>query len=390
MAPCSPIAISLVVPSTHVVHDFECAICNNLVEEPSYTSCAHVFCGACLEEWLVASQERTGEEPRCPSCQTGLGRSDSYSPLRVANPLAWRILSRVQCRCPLSASASGCQWVGDYSEVHAHLTKSSYHEGDGQVAQTSNEGRRGTGGKAYADALKAQGNAKFEARAFREAAEIYSKALAASPADAALLCNRAAAHLMLDQLDETITDCRAALLLRPDYPKAHLRLAEALCRQGKLKEAESQLSRAIGQAASASAAVAADRDPPSDSSHGSDPEKAEMRQAHARLVQVGEGLEAAEAALASGNILEAQSVMRELESLDLHVHMQHVTLLMSARIHLAAGWVLSELTPQPLNLHALRPRPSTQTPNPKASTRNPKPETLNPHPKPSVMVCAVV
>jgi len=205
LTPASPIATSLVVPSTHAVHDFECAICNNLVEEPVYTTCTHVFCGACLEEWLVASRERTGEEPRCPKCQAGLGGSDSRAPLRAANPLAWRILSRVQCRCPLSAGARPCEWIGDFSEVHAHALQCE--AGDGA-----------TGGEARAGALKAQGNAKFEARAFREAEELYSKALAAHP-DASLFANRAAARLLLDQLDGAVADCRAALSLQPDHPR---------------------------------------------------------------------------------------------------------------------------------------------------------------------------
>lgn len=330
--PSGPIATSLVVPSTHAVHDFECAICKNLVEEPTYTSCTHVFCGACLEEWLVASQERTGDEPRCPSCQAGLGRSDSCAPLRVANPLAWRILSRVQCRCPLA----GCRWVGDYSEVHAHLTKGSHGEVDEKLARTNSNGTEGKDGKSYAEALKAQGNAKFEARAFREAAEIYSKALAANPRDAALLCNRAAAHLMLDELDDTIADCRAALLQRADYAKAHLRLSEALCRQGKLRDAESQLARALDQVGSTAHGV-----PASYTYNGSEnPEVVEMRQAHACLVQVGEGLEAAEAALARGDVPQAQRVMEELGNLHLQVQVERMTLLMQARVQLAAGWVL--------------------------------------------------
>jgi DnaJ homolog subfamily C member 7 len=200
---------------------------------------AHVFCSACLDEWLVAASSA-----RCPTCNADLGARESHAPLRVANPLAWRVLSRVQCRCPLSVgvnSANACPWVGDYSEVHAHLTasESAFHGSDkarsDAAAAATGTGGEGGGSKLYAEALKAQGNAKFEARAFEQAAELYSKALLAQPTDAALLCNRAASHLMLDNLDACITDCRAALALKSTYIKAHLRLAQVLCRQGRLR-----------------------------------------------------------------------------------------------------------------------------------------------------------
>lgn len=44
VTPANPFVMSLVVPSTNMVQDFECAICNNLVEEPTVTTCTHVFC----------------------------------------------------------------------------------------------------------------------------------------------------------------------------------------------------------------------------------------------------------------------------------------------------------------------------------------------------------
>lgn len=194
---------------------------------------------ACLDEWLVAATTA-----RCPTCNAGLGARESHAPLRVANPLAWRVLSRVQCRCPLSVgvnSANACPWVGDYSEVHAHLTvrESAFHGSDkarvDAAAAGTGIGDKGGVSNPYSEALKAQGNAKFEARAFEQAAELYSKALLAHPTDAALMCNRAASYLMLDKLDACIIDCRAALVIKSTYIKAHLRLAQALCRQGRLR-----------------------------------------------------------------------------------------------------------------------------------------------------------
>lgn len=76
---------------------------------------------------------------KCPKCNrifAGVGASvDSTPPcvdMAVGNPLASRILSRVQVRCAIP----GCAWQGDYSELSAHLT--------GQRSIDKSEDRRQT------------------------------------------------------------------------------------------------------------------------------------------------------------------------------------------------------------------------------------------------------
>ena len=71
--------------------------------------------------------------------------------------------------CPLK-----CSWTGDYSELSSHLTASdSHHTRGGQGgAETSRQ---------EAEAIKAQGNARFEARSFQEAIKLYSKAITLDP-----------------------------------------------------------------------------------------------------------------------------------------------------------------------------------------------------------------
>jgi DnaJ family protein C protein 7 len=113
---------------------------------------------------------------KCPKCNrifVGVGaQTGSEQPcvdLRVGNPLAYRILSRVQVRCALAE----CKWTGDYSELSSHLTASdSHHTRASGGAQSA---------KQDAEALKLQGNARFEARSFQEAIKLYSKAITLDP-----------------------------------------------------------------------------------------------------------------------------------------------------------------------------------------------------------------
>ena len=144
---------------------------------------------------------------------------DAVSTLKSASPLAWRLLGRVRVRCPLHAS--GCSWRGDLSEVSAHLTNSQSHLGGKDYAADLSQ--------ANAEALKDQGNAKFQARAYREAIQLYSKAISAAPGVAAYYGNRAAAWLHIGAAEACAEDCRRAVAIDPGYVKGHLRLAKALC-----------------------------------------------------------------------------------------------------------------------------------------------------------------
>ena len=107
--------ITHVVTNDTLVSEFICKICFQLVEHPSYTQCTHVFCASCFNDWYM-------QTPRCPTCNKDLGMRE-VGELKHANPLAWRLLSRVQCKCPVE----NCGWQGDYSELSSHLTNSESH-----------------------------------------------------------------------------------------------------------------------------------------------------------------------------------------------------------------------------------------------------------------------
>ena len=153
------------------------------------------FCGACVSEWFdgpSASRE-------CPVCKANVFSGHEHSaavaslalgePLRIANPLAFRILNHIRVKCPLSEQ--GCTWSGGYGEVNDHLTSSDAHiatspspasqprpmspthastsDGStaaGAVAQAPAPSSSRASAEATALALKDQANSQFQSREF--------------------------------------------------------------------------------------------------------------------------------------------------------------------------------------------------------------------------------
>ena len=92
-----------------------------------------------------------------------------------------------------------------------------------------------------AEQWKLAGNTHMAAGKHAEAAEAYGCALATHPNDAelmgALLSNRSGAHLLLDDADAAEADARQCVDARPDWGKAHWRLASALIAKKDLSAA---------------------------------------------------------------------------------------------------------------------------------------------------------
>ena len=61
--------------------EFTCSICFNLVEGPLLTTCQHIFCTACLQDWFET-------KPSCPSCTQELDPRHGAGELHLASPLA--------------------------------------------------------------------------------------------------------------------------------------------------------------------------------------------------------------------------------------------------------------------------------------------------------------
>ncbi|CEM14029.1 unnamed protein product [Vitrella brassicaformis CCMP3155] len=71
----------------HVLKQFQCSVCLDVVEEPVITRCSHLFCKSCLK----------GD--KCPTCRS---EPADVSDLREASPALYRILGGLSLRCPNS------------------------------------------------------------------------------------------------------------------------------------------------------------------------------------------------------------------------------------------------------------------------------------------------
>ena len=97
-----------------------------------------------------------------------------------------------------------------------------------------------------ANKLRENGNLAVKSKRFQEALDLYSSAIALSPGDYRLFCNRALCHLKLGQPQNALDDCQQCLSLEPYYSKALQRKAWAL--QELVKGGSTQLK---GQARAA-------------------------------------------------------------------------------------------------------------------------------------------
>ena len=206
-----------------------------------------MFCRECLGPWL----EQQGQGTLCPRCNQGLA-FDSVAPLRSCNPLAHRCYSAIKVRCPVP----DCQWVGDLSEMGAHLTSSDTHlsAASGVQAKSSAEAfkeqvrtRGRHAGRGGGLTLEQKGNAKFSQHQYQEAVKLYSKAISCAPQEAKYYGNRAACWLMLGAYPACIGDCKDAVAKDATYVRGYLRQAKALSELGDFQEAARVL--AAGQAA---------------------------------------------------------------------------------------------------------------------------------------------
>ena len=232
------------VDSGQVNHlaEFTCAICCNLVDAPLLTTCHHVFCTACLQDWFDQSKKEARSAARCPTCSEALDPRNGAGELRLASPLAWRVLGRLRMKCPLLGPLGApCGWRGEYSELTAHMTAAGSHQAAGLASESADTPGNKERRLAAAEALKTAGNQKFEQRIYADAIALYSKAIELAPEVPTFLLNRAAAHISAGQYAECIQDCSAALALEPANHKAHKRLAKALGEQGDFDRAVAQL-----------------------------------------------------------------------------------------------------------------------------------------------------
>merc|ERR1719389_1548584 len=93
--------------------EFVCKICLVHVVGcgPKLTTCSHLFCGDCLQQWFAqhpsnqtwAQRAKTGGTVPCPVCKTPLRKdSDVYAVEKNGtghSPVLWRMIQSLRVRC---------------------------------------------------------------------------------------------------------------------------------------------------------------------------------------------------------------------------------------------------------------------------------------------------
>ena len=140
-------------------------------------------------------------------------------------------------RAALACDPTNAQW----REVLAALDDDAVAVAGASAARTASS----------AHELKARGNAAFGARAYAEAAGIYTMALQQVDADAAgrelavLYSNRCATYLALDATHEALADARRSVEADPRFAKAWLRLGRAQLAVGEWEAALDSLNEGL-------------------------------------------------------------------------------------------------------------------------------------------------
>ena len=91
--------------------------------------------------------------------------------------------------------------------------------------------------------LKERGNAHYVRKQYAQAAEWYSKALAADPSAVPVYTNRAAAHFAAGRFEESAADARAAVERDDGWVKGWYRLGLCLERLERFKAAAEALQK---------------------------------------------------------------------------------------------------------------------------------------------------
>ncbi|KAG8386406.1 hypothetical protein BUALT_Bualt03G0145500 [Buddleja alternifolia] len=89
--------------------------------------------------------------------------------------------------------------------------------------------------------LKRLGNDSYKKGNFAEALNLYERAIAISPGNAACHFNRAAALMGLRRLAEAVKECEEAIRLDPGYLRAHHRLGSLFLSLGKIENARKHI-----------------------------------------------------------------------------------------------------------------------------------------------------
>mmetsp|Transcript_10259 Transcript_10259/g.28271 ORF Transcript_10259/g.28271 Transcript_10259/m.28271 type:complete len:686 (-) Transcript_10259:1111-3168(-) len=370
--------IKRIVSDEHHYSQYECIICQSLVDLDCLltTACSHVFCRACLLPWLKRNEDSHEDSAKCPTCNQDLlystsakGRHDQrhgsmmvgsravlVQPMQVCQPLAFRVLKRIQVSCPLR-DASTCSWQGDYGDLQDHLLSSSAHTTtkSGNCIETQSRKKQPVGEEpatpmeveepqtsrnsfsqfksvpddslhhnvAVATSYKEEANTKFATQQYQQARDLYSKAISvldesqltvsdvsATQLLATLYSNRAACQHGLNNFQAAAEDASAAVIFDPTYAKAYMRQARALVQMADFGGALKLLSMGLSKCPSNSSSLL-------QKEHG---RVSSLQQQHDRCLALLDEKEFATAKAGLGNLLRdttAPLVLLEAAEADL-------------------------------------------------------------------------
>ncbi|CAH9147595.1 unnamed protein product [Cuscuta epithymum] len=106
---------------------------------------------------------------------------------------------------------------------------------------TSSRGFMTSGVRNDPEEFKSMGNEQYKKGNYAEALNLYDKAIAISPGNAAYHCNRAAALIAVKRLDEALWECEEAIRLEPSYVRAHHRLGSLFLSLGQVENARQHI-----------------------------------------------------------------------------------------------------------------------------------------------------
>ncbi|ETV87304.1 hypothetical protein H257_00930 [Aphanomyces astaci] len=146
-------------------------------------------------------------------------------PVIAANPGLWqKWLAKLEAKGFFNGVSPG---TSEYDDLYKKaLSKFKEKFGSDKAPPSLSKEEK----EAKAETLKASGNAALSAKDYVKAEQLYSEAIALSPAGPnshIYLSNLAAAQMYLEKYDDVVDNCEKSIELNPKYVKAYSRLGAA-------------------------------------------------------------------------------------------------------------------------------------------------------------------
>jgi hypothetical protein len=134
------VAAEQLIEDADYADEFVCKICQTHIVGcgPKLTTCSHLFCGDCLQQWFVhhpgnqtwAQRAKTGGAVPCPVCKTSLRKESDIYPVEPHgagdSALLFRMIQGLRIKCDGRHSATGrCSWTGECGAYLQHLQSGS-------------------------------------------------------------------------------------------------------------------------------------------------------------------------------------------------------------------------------------------------------------------------